>query len=74
VFIFQKPRSNISHFLFLSLTVRVGTGAREARVKLGSENLPPTLRQLGWALRESSLMTHLWGHGVRVAWMGAGLS
>ena len=74
MFIFQKPGSKISHFLFLSLMVRMRDWGREARVKLGSENLPPMLPQSGWALRESSLVTQLWGHGVRVARTGAGLS
>lgn len=54
--------------------VRVWAGARQAGVKLASEDLPPKLHQPVWALRENSLMTHLWGYGVRGAWTEAGLS
>lgn len=45
----------------------LGAVAREARVELGSEDLP--LNLIGWAgPSESSLTTHVKGHGVQ--WWG----
>lgn len=52
----------------------VGAGVREAGVKLHREDLPPTLHQPGWALRECSLMICLWVIILRVLWLEAGLN